>query len=335
MPFGFFVSRLLLAALALLGLSACQLPYYGQAVQGQMEIWSRQRPVAQLLRRPETSPELRAKLKLAQEIVAFADEHLELPAGGNYSTYADLERDYVLWSVFATPELSITPVTWEYPVVGALAYRGYFQEKAAHAFAEEQRSKGFDAAVAPVPAYSTLGWFKDPLLNTFLNDPPVQLASLLFHELTHKKYYRAGDTAFSEALAVTVEREGVRRWLRHQGDAEGLARYERRLAALDDFVRRVLDTRTRLETLYHSDLSDTAKREQKRQILDDLQAELRTLLTAAGKRKTDDFWLAAPLSNAHLNVVSSYYLRVPEFEALLRRCDGDWTKFYEEVAKLP
>jgi predicted aminopeptidase len=328
--------RLVLALLVMSSLAGCQLPYYGQAIQGQMEIWRLQRPVARLLKNRSTPEDLRSRLQVAQEIVAFAEEHLSLPAGDNYKTYADLKRDYVLWSVFATHELSVEPVTWKYPVVGALGYRGYFAQTEAQAFAEEQRAKGLDVAIAPVPAYSTLGWFNDPLLNTFLKDPPRQLTSLIFHELTHKRYYRPGDTAFSEALAVAVEREGVRRWLRHQNDLDGLAIYERRLRAVDDFVRRVLRTRSNLANLYASELPEAVKRTRKREILDGLQAEIRDLLSATGsKTKTDAFWLDEVLGNAHLNVISAYYLRVPEFERLLKACDGDWERFYAEVKELP
>ncbi len=328
--------RMILAFLAVSALPGCQVPYYSQAIQGQWEIWRLQRPVANLLKNPATPGDLRSRLLLAQEIVAFAEEHLSLPAGNNYRTYADLKRDSVLWSVFATPELSVEAVTWKYPVVGALAYRGYFSPDQAQTFADKQRADGLDVAIAPVPAYSTLGWFNDPLLNTFLNDPPRQLASLIFHELTHKRYYRAGDTAFSEALAVAVEREGVRRWLRDHHDVDGLATYERRLRAVDDFVRRVLTARDTLKTLYASDLPEQAQRTEKRKILDALQADIRQLLTGSGSNSaTDSFWLDAPLGNAHLNVISAYYLSVPEFENLLETCDGDWERFYVEVKRLP
>jgi predicted aminopeptidase len=328
--------RILLALVTMSSLSSCQLPFYGQAVRGQIEIWGRQRPVSHLLKDPSTPEALRSRLELAQSIVAFAETHLALAAGNNYTTYADLQRDHVLWSVFAAPELSVEPVTWNYPVVGSLAYQGYFSQRQALAFAERQRTAGFDAAVAPVPAYSTLGWFKDPLLNTFLTDEPRQLASLIFHELTHKRYYRAGDTTFSESLAVAVEREGVRRWLLHRGDRVGLVDHEKSLQASDQFVDRVLAARSALATLYASDESIPAKRSRKRQILDELQQGIRERFPKAKTPSaTHSFWLQAPLNNAHLNAVSAYHIRVPEFERLLKACDGDWERFYAEVSKLP
>lgn len=330
------MSRPFLAILALTSLSGCQLPFYGQAIRGQLEIRSRERPVARLLRDPSTPDPLRARLQSARSIVAFAETHLGLSAGKNYTTYADLGRDQVLWSVFATPELSVEPVTWRYPVVGSLAYQGYFSHQHALAFAASQSRSGRDVAIAPVPAYSTLGWFNDPLLNTFLEDEPHQLAALIFHELTHKRYYRAGDTAFSEALAVAVEREGVRQWLRHQGDRAGLLTHERQLAASDAFVERILSTRATLADLFAGDAPDAVKRAQKRKILDQLQSALRERLpTGKAGSAGSHFWLGSALGNAHLNVISAYHQRVPEFERLFRTCDGDWELFYAEVAKLP
>jgi predicted aminopeptidase len=320
---------------ALLGLAGCQLSYYGQAIRGQTQILAAQRPVTRILADPTAPQDLKSRLTLAQELISFAEEELLLPAGKNYQTYADIHRKYVLWSVFATPELSSKAIAWSYPVVGSLEYRGYFSENAARAFARAQRDKGLDTALAPVPAYSTLGVFRDPLLNTFLHESPEELAGLIFHELTHRKIYRPGETSFNEALAVAMEREGVRRWLRKQGDPVQLAKYERRLQAVDSFVRRVLQTRESLNALYQSPIPEETKRLRKRQMLDQLQEQIRAQLTAAGTSRKDDFWLQEPLTNAHLNVISAYYRDVPRFERLLADQNGDLRKFFTEVENLP
>jgi predicted aminopeptidase len=327
--------RLIALSAATLCIAGCQVSYYGQAIRGQTQILASQRPIDRVLADPSTPPDLKSKLTLAKELVAFAESDLQLPAGKNYGTYTDLHRTYVLWSVFSTPELSVEAISWKYPVVGSLEYRGYFSEPAAEAFAEAQRDQGCDAAVAPVPAYSTLGVFRDPLLNTFINDPPEELAALIFHELTHRKIYRPGETAFNEALAVAMEREGVRRWLKTRGDSAALAKYERRLQAVDSFVRKVLNTRDALAQVYGSSIPDEAKRLRKREILDQLQDEIRALFTAAGKSGKDAFWLKEPLTNAHLNVISAYYLHVPGFERILAEQGGDLAKFFEAVQKLP
>ena len=323
-------------ALTLLTVAGCSVSYYGQAVLGQLEIWRKEKPAAAVVGDPRTSSQLRQRLELVREVLAFAESELLLPSQGSYSTYADLGRDSVVWSVFAAPALDVKAVKWSYPVLGALDYRGYFHKERAEAFAKDLRSKGLDVVVTGVPAYSTLGWFRDPLLNTFIDWNDSELAGLIFHELSHRKYYRKGDTEFSEAFAVAVEEEGVCRWLRKRGDRAALERWETRQLRLRQFVQLVLETRRRLDMLYHStNLPDAEKLTRKREILAGLQIQIRELLTQAGKSPRESFWLRGDLNNAHLNVVAAYRLRVPEFEKVLQANGGDLARFYEAVTKLP
>lgn len=314
---------------------ACQTIWYGQALRGQFEVISKTRPAAKVVRDPETSPELRKRLELVQELLQFAENELQLPSGGAYTAYADLEREAVLWAVFAAPEFDVEAIEWRYPVVGKLGYRGYFREADAEAFAAKLRDeRGLDTAVVPVPAYSTLGWFHDPVLNTFIEYEEADLAGLIFHELTHKKYYRAGDTEFSEALAVAVEQEGVRRWLKSKGDEHQLANYNRQEAKLMRFVKRLLDVRAELQEIYNSGADEPTMKERKEEVLDALQSEIRGLIQKAGKTEDDTYWLRDDINNAHLNVVAAYFLRVPEFEAELAAANGDLELFFERLKQL-
>jgi len=328
--------RLAIALLITAGFVAgCQASYYGQAINGHTEIWWKKRPAKALIADPDTDEELRAKLELVGEMLEFAEKELYLPYDGNYTSYADLEREYVVWSVFAAPELEVDPVSWTYPVLGDLDYRGYYKEEAAQKFGDGLREDGLDVAVVGVPAYSTLGWFRDPLLNTFIDYDEDDLASLIFHELSHKKYYRHGDTEFSEAFAVAVENEGVRRWLKSRGDTEGLAKFEKGIRKVDDFVQMLLDGRAELDSVFTSDLSDEEKRVQKAEILARLQKKVRDTLRAAGREPEDTFWLRDDINNAHLNIIATYYLKVPEFEQVLRDCGGDLELFYQTVEAMP
>ncbi len=315
--------------------AGCQVSYYGQAVNGHMEIWWKQRPAIAVAQDPDTPEDLREKLEFVQRLLVFAEEELLLPNDGNYTRYADLEREFVVWSVFAAPRLDVEPVRWKYPVVGELAYRGYYKEKDAEAFGDRQRAKDLDVAVVGVPAYSTLGWFKDPLLNTFIDYDEEQLASLIFHELAHKKYYRHGDTEFSEAFAVAVEEEGVRRWLAVHGTREEQETYEKNVKRVDDFIQLLLDARADLEAVYASTDSDSEKLARKKGILDELQTRVRQILRDAGREPKDTFWLRDDINNAHLNIIATYHLMVPEFEAVLRECGGDLEKFYAAVEEMP
>ncbi len=204
--------------LAVLATTGCQsLGYYGQAIKGQYEIVARQESIEKLLADPHTPAPLKAKLQLVESLRAFAAKDLKLPVDGHYQKYADVRRRFVVWNVEAAPEFSLEPKSWWYPIVGSLEYRGYFSERGATNYAARLRKKGYDVYVGGVQAYSTLGWFKDPVLNTFIFEPEPDLAEILFHELAHQQVFASGDTDFNEAFATTVGQEGARRWLRAQG----------------------------------------------------------------------------------------------------------------------
>ena len=251
--------------------------YYGQAVVGHLDVVSRAQPIEARLADPATPPELRARLARALEIREFATRELALPDNGSYRAYADLGRPYAVWNVFAAPEFSVEPRRSCFPVVGCVSYRGYYAQADADAYAAGLRAEGYDVFVYGVPAYSTLGWFDDPVLNTFVRYPDAELARLVFHELAHQLVYVQGDTMFNESFAVAVEEEGVRRWLARHGDEAGRAAYATMRARRAEFVRLVLDYRARLEALYREPLTDEAKRAGKARLLGEMEADYRAL----------------------------------------------------------
>ena len=181
-------------------LPGCQhLGYYRQAVQGQYQIWSREKPIKELIAHPETPPALKARLSLLLKMRAYAKQELKLPVDGHYERYADLGRRYVVWNVNAAPELSLEPKRWWYPFVGKLKYRGYFSEQYARDYGAKLAREHYDVYVGGVEAYSTLGWFRDPVLNTWINHDESDVGEILFHELAHQRVFASGDTDFNEA----------------------------------------------------------------------------------------------------------------------------------------
>lgn len=321
----------LLGGLGLLGSGCSQMSFYSQAVSGQVRIWARQTSVEKILARRETPPELRRQLELARRLTVFAETELGLKSGGSYQRYADLGRDYVSWTVTAAPEFSLEPKEWWYPVVGRLGYRGYFQKEAAEKLARQLRSEGWDVSVGGVVAYSTLGWFSDPLLNTYLFDPEEDLADLIFHELAHRRLFVPGDTDFNEAFATAVAAEGVRRWFERAGDADRLQQLQSRWNR-DARVRRVLlDGRARLEALYANGGAPAALRSAKAAELARIEAALGSLAAELGGPTSAEGWLNPPWNNARLNDVATYHELVPRFEALLRECGGDLEAWYRRV----
>jgi predicted aminopeptidase len=317
-----------------LALSSCQtLRFYGQAVAGQAEILRKSRPIPEVLADPATSSTVRRQLIAVQEIRQFAYDHLSLPGDESYGTYADLGRPHVVWVLYAAPEFSLRPKTWRYPAVGEMDYRGYFREQDTTAMAGELKSQGFDVFIGGVDAYSTLGWFHDPILNTFVSYPDIDLAETIFHELTHRKYFRRGDTEFNESMANVVAEEGVKRWLRHEGRLADLENYEQRLIRRRKFYQEIDRTRVGLEALYQSALSESAKRAEKARLLAQLQDDFRELRRRWGGRGLEG-WLEEKLNNGHLVSLKLYADKMPVFQKLLNDCDGDLPRFFRKVPKL-
>jgi predicted aminopeptidase len=311
-----------LALLLLTFLAGCDtLSYYGQAVSGHLEIMNAARPVDDWLADPATPAALRKRLELAQRIRRFASAQLALPDNRSYTKYAELHRPFAVWNVFAAPEFSVSPKRECFPVTGCVAYRGFFSEKDARAHAGQLKSQGYDVYVGGVPAYSTLGWFDDPLLSTFIGYSEPQLARLVFHELAHQVVYAPHDTAFNESFAVTVEQEGVKRWLEAEGRAGDLEAFRTAQARRERFASEVKETRARLATLYAEGLPEDQMRQKKAEEF----ARLRALYPAA---------VPAEPNNAFLVSVALYTELVPDFEKLLHESGGSLEAFYAKVKEL-
>jgi predicted aminopeptidase len=308
--------------------------YLFQSAQGQLELMSKREPIARVTAKTSTPPALRAQLEAVAAIRDFASHDLGLPDNGSYRSYADVGRPYVVWNVVAAPEFSVDPKEWCYPIVGCVAYRGYFVEDRARRFASKLRSEGLDVVVGGVAAYSTLGHFNDPVLSTMMGWDDVELAAIIFHELTHQLLYVSNDASFNEAFATTVEEEGVRRWLRSQGRDADLAKH---LVEQEHYIK-VIDllssTRDDLRTLYASGLPPAAMREKKRAEFEAMRASFAQLMAEWGGHAPFEAWFNEDLNNAHLASIATYYNCVPGFERELRAAGGDLTAFYARVRKL-
>ncbi|MDG4552064.1 MAG: aminopeptidase [Candidatus Contendobacter sp.] len=304
------------------------LAYYRQAAAGQWELWRACRPVAEVLTDPATPSELRLRLEIAQTLRIFASAELALPDNASYRAYADLGRSWVVKNVFAAPALSLEPRQWCFWIAGCLSYRGYFDPEAAQRLADELRADGDDVYVADISAYSTLGWFDDPLLNTFIGWSTGRLAELLFHELAHQRLYIAGDTAFNEAFATAVGRLGAERWLARRGGAREREDYATDYQRRREFLQLVASARERLATLYASSRSEAEKRIGKQEILTELRDRYQVLKRKWGGYAGYDRWFDRDLNNAKLAGISTYYRLVPAFEALYEREGRDFAAFY-------
>lgn len=317
------------ALLPVLLLCACStVKFYTQAFSGQSEIWRKSRPNAEALADPSVAEHVKQRLKLIEELRAFAASDLRLPTK-SFGKYCDLQRPYVVWVVYAAPEFSVEGKKWWYPLVGSLKYRGFFDEKDARQEADKLKAKGYDVFMGGVEAYSTLGYLADPVLNTFLHRSDADLAELIFHELTHAKVFVPGDTDFNEAFATANAEDGVRRWLRSKKNLKALRAYEANLSKQREVVRLMLSTREKLKAVYSgSHPSVEEERKAKQLIFDDM---LRKALADGPYVKLHIHHAAKTWNNARINTVATYFTMVPGFERLLKEKGGDLEAFHREV----
>ncbi len=313
---------------SLLALEGC---YYVQAARGQYDLMQRRRPVEEVIADASTPDELRERLIMVREARRFAVDELLLPDNDSYLSYADLERDYVVWNVIAAPEFSLHPKQWCYPVAGCVAYRGYFSEASAKVLADELASDGFDVMVGGVSAYSTLGRFADPVLNTMMRWNDTELVATLFHELAHQKLYIKGDTRFNESFATTVADAGLDRWLAARGTPADLEARARRRAVNEIVLNLAMAARRNLEVLYASGLDSEVMRARKRQIFEELAKDAgRYDGTANGA----GYWISGNLNNARIALIGLYEGLAPAFTVMLDDCGGDFGCFYARAEVL-
>lgn len=308
--------------------------YYSQAIQGQYSILEKRQPISEITADPESPEFLREKLSFILAVRQFAENELQLPVENHYLTYVDLKRPYVVWNVFAAPEFSLAPKTWCYPVVGCAAYRGYFSEENAQQYADGLSNQGYDVYVAGVTAYSTLGWFDDPVLSTFIQYSKAQSAALIFHELAHQVLYVKDDTAFNESFATAVEQEGLQRWQAASQASHIYRDYLKSYHRQQQFIRLIMHYRQTLETLYQTDASAMDKREKKASIFSELRDEFDRLKTNENGLSAYDNWMNYSLNNAKIGSVVAYHDFVPAFQKMLAENDGDLNQFYRACRKL-
>jgi len=311
-----------------------QLSYYRQSAGGQMDIVQRRQAIDALIADERRDAPLRERLEHVREMRAFAIDELGLPDTGSYTQYADLGRDYAVLALYAAPAFSTELKTWCYPVVGCAAYRGYFDRAMLERYAKQLKQQNYDVYIAAVPAYSTLGWFDDPLLNTVLDWPEPQVAGLIFHELAHQQLYVEGDTAFNESFATAVERAGVERWLqRHDGPA-AVQRYRRRWEERGQVVQLIAQARGDLQQLYARQVSPADMGLAKQQRLDRLRQQYAELRRSFGADPGFDAWFGGELNNARLGSVAAYNKYVDAFLALLAEQHNDFRAFYARAAQM-
>ena len=327
--------RLLPCVLCIGLLSGCEsIGFYRQALFGQLEILVKREPIQAVIGKAETNLPLKERLMLVESVREYARSTLNFPVGASYATYVDTGRAFVVWNVFAAPEFSLDAMRWCYPIAGCVSYRGYFQQDKAEKLADKLRSDGKDVFVGGVAAYSTLGWFSDPVLNTFLNRSESKLAGLIFHELAHKILYVPGDTVFNESFATAVENEALRRWLNDRQQPRIYRQYLDGQARRFEFVSLIDSYKERLRTLYNQPLADADKRAGKQELIQALREDYKVLQSSWHGYTDYGNWVAGEINNAKIVTISAYHDLVPAFNRLLKDSGGDMQIFLDKCIEL-
>jgi predicted aminopeptidase len=313
--------------------TGCAAPYYWQAIGGQLELLRKREPIDEVIADPQTDPRLKDTLMRITAMRQFAVDELLLPRNDSYTSYVALDRPYVVWNVVATQEFSTDPQRWCFPFAGCVAYRGYFDKEAADRFAAKLALDGLDVHSGGSTAYSTLGYFDDPVLSTMVNGGDQYVASLLFHELAHQKLYVKSDSEFSEAFAMVVEELGTERWLTQHGVPADLERYRVRRERRAQFGELIAKQQRRLRAIYTSGAAAAELRAEKERAFATLRAEYEALKAASWEGNTDyDAWFAQPLNNATLASVATYTRWLPALRGRLH--EVGLAQFYADAAAL-
>ncbi len=321
--------------LSILGLSlfltACSGPaYYLQAIKGQWKLIHARQDVQMLLDSGGSATALVEDLQTANKILVFAKDELGLSADKSYTSYVELDADALVWNVVATKEFSLEAKKWCFMVAGCVPYRGFFEQSKAEKSAMRLRNKSMDVLVAPAAAYSTLGWFQDPLLSSMFSGSDTRLAAYLFHELAHQRLYMKDDGQFNEGYASFVEETGLRAWLILNQEQDELKNWQKGQIARTEFSMLVTDLQEELGKLYRSDQSEAIKRLAKAAAFKAFSLSYEQL------RETNwhgtgyyASWFEEPLNNARLALFSTYEGSHCAFQSLLDQAQGDLQVFHQ------
>lgn len=312
LPFSIADFILPVAFLFLFLLSGCSPFYLIQAAFEEGKILWRREPIEKLLEKPDVDPETREKLRLVLAVRGFAQEPLKLRVRGSYASYSYVDRPTLSYVLMAAPQTSLRPHTWWYLVVGSVPYKGFFSKEAAEGEADKFKGRGYDTYIRTSPAFSTLGWFDDPLLAHLLKYDNVTLAEIIFHELLHNTLFIKGEVSFNESLANFVGHQAAvlffrERYGENSPEFEKASRSHREELEFSAFIREMANS---LDALYKQDLSEEEKLRSRQEIFSKSKEEWKRRVADRPTHRYRSY-IEQDLNNA---VIAHYLLYLNELE---------------------
>lgn len=323
--------RLVVLVLVALLTACAEVQFYQQSIAGHLAVIHRAQPIDDLLQDQKADIQTREKLRLVQNVRRFAAQELALKFNESYTHYVDLERNHVVTNLVAAPEFSTQLHGWCYLVIGCASYRGYFDQHQLAAEVERLEEGGMDVYSYPVLAYSTLGWFSDPVLSSFLALAEPQLARLILHELAHQHLYVKGDTDFNESFATAIATAGLQRFYTGTEGAQVLEKIEQMELAEKEIRKLARDARAQLEHLYALPINDAQKRKRKTEVLARFSEKYQALMETLRPHADEP---PATFNNARLGVMGTYDNHVPAFLNLLQHHEGNFALFLHHASRI-
>ena len=305
--------------------------------KGQTHIIYNARPIAEVLDDPSTADSVKARIKLIQSIRDFAIHSLGLKASKNYSTFYDQHSKPLLWVITASEPYLLRAYNWKFPIVGEVSYKGFFDKERGLFEDSLLKIRGFDTDFGEVSAWSTLGWFNDPILSSMLNRSDGSLAELIIHEMTHSTLYIKSDVNFNENLASAVGEAGALQFLKHHfgADSPELKAYIFRKEDTELFTKQMLLATEQLDTLYKriAGLEEDLKYKFKYDRIQDIVSSLDTVPFHSPERYAGMFENKLP-NNAYFLSFIRYDSQKAEMREELKNVFNDNIANYLDAVRL-
>lgn len=310
-------------------LSGCQMGYLIKNAYHQMKILYDREPIENVLKKENVSTQTKQKLLLAEKAKLFAETKLNLKSSKNYTSFVQLDRPYVVYAVNAAPAWELKNHTWYFPIVGHVPYKGFYSESEAKEEEELLKKQNLDTYVRGVSAYSTLGWFNDPLLSSMLNYKDHNLVNTIIHETVHATLYIKSNADFNERLASFVGNKGTELFYLEQEGEGSLTLQKIKDENQDDklFSEYISPKIKEIKSWYESLDDKQRKLELKEEKLKALQKDFE--LTLLPKMKTNSYkgFASMKLNNARLLLFSTYVANMEVFERVYSHFNSDFSKF--------